>query len=104
MEENKTNQEEPKKFSVLLTDEEQQAQEEQEEAQREENRKQLKKWFIFALMGLAFLGCMYLLFFMGNESEDKLKGEQDLIPEPTEISLPEDKGGSLRASFIRTKA
>ncbi|MGV4438753.1 conjugative transposon protein TraM [Ornithobacterium rhinotracheale] len=103
MEENKTNQEEPKKFSVLLTDEEQQAQEEQEEAQREENRKQLKKWFIFALMGLAFLGCMYLLFFMGNDSEDKLKGEQDLIPEPTEISLPEDKGEAYEQALLEQK-
>ncbi|MRJ09345.1 conjugative transposon protein TraM [Ornithobacterium rhinotracheale] len=103
MEENKTNQEEPKKFSVLLTDEEQQAQEEQEEAQREENRKQLKKWFIFALMGLAFLGCMYLLFFMGNESEDKLKVEQDLIPEPTEISLPEDKGEAYEQALLEQK-
>lgn len=46
MEENKTNQEEPEKYNVLLTDEKQQAQEEQSEAQREENRKQLKKWFI----------------------------------------------------------
>ncbi|MGV4444166.1 hypothetical protein [Ornithobacterium rhinotracheale] len=60
MEENKTNQEEPEKYNVLLTDEKQQAQEEQSEAQREETRKQLKKWLIFALMGLVFLGCMYL--------------------------------------------
>ncbi|QAR30271.1 conjugative transposon protein TraM [Ornithobacterium rhinotracheale] len=103
MEENKTNQEEPEKFSVLLTDEEQQAQEEQSEAQREENRKQLKKWFIFALMGLVFLGCMYLLFFMGNDSEDKLKGEQDLIPEPTEISLPEDKGEAYEQALLEQK-
>ncbi|MGV4502132.1 conjugative transposon protein TraM, partial [Ornithobacterium rhinotracheale] len=100
MEENKTNQEEPEKYNVLLTDEKQQAQEEQSEAQREENRKQLKKWFIFALMGLAFLGCMYLLFFMGNDSEDKLKVEQDLIPEPTEISLPEDKEKAYEQALL----
>ncbi|MGV4528980.1 conjugative transposon protein TraM [Ornithobacterium rhinotracheale] len=103
MKENKTNQEEPEKFSVLLTDEEQQAQEEQSEAQREENRKQLKKWFIFALMGLVFLGCMYLLFFMGNASDDKLKVEQDLIPEPTEISLPEDKGEAYEQALLEQK-
>lgn len=103
MEENKTNQEEPEKYNVLLTDEKQQAQEEQSEAQREETRKQLKKWLIFALMGLVFLGCMYLLFFMGNASEDKLKVEQDLIPEPAEISLPEDKGQAYEQDLLEQK-
>ncbi|MBO4232995.1 conjugative transposon protein TraM [Riemerella anatipestifer] len=103
MEENKTNQEEPEKYNVLLTDEKQQAQEEQSEAQREETRKQLKKWLIFALMGLVFLGCMYLLFFMGNASDDKLKVEQDLIPEPAEISLPEDKGQAYEQDLLEQK-
>lgn len=57
----------------------------------------------FALMGLAFLGCMYLLFFMGNDSEDKLKVEQDLIPEPTEISLPEDKEKAYEQALLEQK-
>ncbi|MDY3517808.1 conjugative transposon protein TraM [Riemerella anatipestifer] len=103
MEENKTNQEEPEKYNVLLTDEKQQAQEEQSEAQREETRKQLKKWLIFALMGLVFLGCMYLLFFMGNASDDRLKVEQDLIPEPAEISLPKDKGQAYEQDLLEQK-
>ncbi|MDO5615662.1 MAG: conjugative transposon protein TraM [Cruoricaptor ignavus] len=103
MEENKATQEEPEKFSVLLTDEEQQAQKEQNEHQREENQKQLKKWLIFALMGLIFLGCMYLLFFMGNNTNDTQKIDEELIPEPSEISLPEDKGQAYEQALLEQK-
>lgn len=104
MEENKTNKEKSEKFSVLLTDEEQQAQKEQEENQKQETQKRLKKWGIFALMGLVFIGCMYLLFFDNDTSENTEQDNiQEMIPEPTDIALPEDKSKVYEEALISEK-
>lgn len=97
MEENNQNQEEQSKnkLNVRLTDKEQKQKEEQQDNYAKETQKQYKKWVVYALMGLIFAGSMYLLFFMDDDASTSLeKTPQEMIPEPTDITLLEDKGAA----------
>ncbi len=64
----------------------------------------LKKPLIFGLMGIVFLGCLYLIF---NPSSGKEKNEDSLlnesIPEATSAELPMDKGKAYEQEMLDRK-
>lgn len=64
----------------------------------------LKKPLIFGLMGIVFVGCMYLLF---KPSADKNKieniGLNNAVPQATESRLPEDKGKAYEEEMLERK-
>lgn len=66
--------------------------------------KKLKKPLIFGLMGIAFVGSMYLLF---KPSEDKKKietiGLNEAVPQAAESKLPEDKGKAYEQELLERK-
>src|SRR5690606_10324578 len=59
----------------------------------------LKKPLIFGLMGIVFVGCMYLIF---KPSADKKEieniGLNDAVPQATGAGMPDDKGKAGSAS------
>ena len=70
-----------------------------------ENKAQkLKKPLIYGLMGIAFVGFMYLLF---KPSQDKKKIENigliEAVPQATESKLPEDKGKAYEQELLELK-
>ena len=68
------------------------------------NAQKLKKPLIFGLMGIVFVGCMYLLF---KPSADKNKieniGLNNAVPQATESRLPEDKGKAYEQEMLERK-
>src|SRR5699024_4878153 len=64
----------------------------------------LKKPLIFGLMGIVFLGCLYLIF---NPSSEKEKNEDSLlnesVPEATSDELPMDKGKAYEQEMLDRK-
>jgi len=64
----------------------------------------LKKPLIFGLMGIVFLGCLYLIF---NPSSEKDKNEDSLlnesVPEATSAELPMDKGKAYEQEMLDRK-
>jgi conjugative transposon TraM protein len=64
----------------------------------------LKKPIIFLLMGVVFLGCMYLIF---KPSEDKKAveniGLNDAVPQATEPGMPADKGKAYEQEMLERK-
>ncbi len=70
----------------------------------ENKAKKLKKPLIFGLMGIVFMGCMYLLF---KPSPDKKKieniGLNEAVPQATESKLPEDKGKAYEQELLERK-
>ncbi|HSH65561.1 MAG TPA: conjugative transposon protein TraM, partial [Bacteroidia bacterium] len=70
----------------------------------EHKMQKLKKPVIFALMGIVFVGCMYLLF---KPSEDKKKIETigliEAVPQATESKLPDDKGKAYEQELLERK-
>ena len=70
----------------------------------EDKKKKLKKPLIFGLMGVAFVGSMYLLF---KPSEDKKKieniGLNEAVPQATESKLPDDKGKAYEQELLERK-
>ncbi|MEN9907975.1 MAG: hypothetical protein RLZZ540_1124 [Bacteroidota bacterium] len=63
-----------------------------------------KKPLIFALMGIVFLGCMYLIF---KPAEDKKTTEDiglnDSVPQATDISLQDDKQKAYEQEILEQK-
>ncbi|WP_443938593.1 conjugative transposon protein TraM [Pedobacter sp. MW01-1-1] len=64
----------------------------------------LKKPLIFGLMGIVFVGCMYLIF---KPSEDKKEienvGLNDAVPQATGAGLPADKGKAYEQEMLERK-
>ena len=64
----------------------------------------LKKPIIFALMGVVFLGCMYLIFkpsFGNKKVEDS--GLNDVIPQASEAGLQADKQKAYEQEMLEQK-
>src|SRR5690606_39295575 len=60
--------------------------------ENEGNRaEKLKKPVIFALMGVVFLGCMYLIFKPSDKKEIENIGLNDAVPQASEADLQADK-------------
>ncbi|PVH26839.1 conjugative transposon protein TraM [Sphingobacterium corticibacter] len=68
------------------------------------NKEKLKKPIIFLLMGVVFLGCMYLIF---KPSKDKKAveniGLNDAVPQATEPGMPADKGKAYEQEMLERK-
>lgn len=64
----------------------------------------VKKPLIFGLMGIVFVGCMYLIF---KPSEDKKAieniGLNDAVPQATGAGMPEDKGKAYEQEMQEQK-
>lgn len=64
----------------------------------------LKKPLIFVLMGVVFLGCMYLIF---KPSSDKKEieniGLNDAVPQATGAGMPADKGKAYEQEMLERK-
>ena len=64
----------------------------------------LKKPIIFLLMGVVFLGCMYLIF---KPSKDKKTveniGLNDAVPQATGAGMPDDKSKAYEQEMLERK-
>lgn len=70
----------------------------------ENKAEKLKKPLIFGLMGIVFVGCMYLIF---KPSEDKKEieniGLNDAVPEATGTGMPDNKGKAYELEMLERK-
>ncbi|HTO17400.1 MAG TPA: conjugative transposon protein TraM [Edaphocola sp.] len=68
------------------------------------NAEKLKKPLIFGLMGIVFVGCMYLIF---KPSADKKEieniGLNDAVPQATGAGMPADKGKAYELEMLERK-
>ncbi len=64
----------------------------------------LKKPLIFALMGIVFVGCMYLIFKPG-EDKNSLEniGLNDAVPQATDAGMPANKGKAYEQDMLESK-
>lgn len=71
---------------------------------KKSNKEKLKKPIIFLLMGVVFLGCMYLIF---KPSEDKKAveniGLNDAVPQATGAGMPDDKSKAYEQEMLERK-
>jgi conjugative transposon TraM protein len=64
----------------------------------------LKKPLIFGLMGVVFLGCMYLIFKPSFEKKEIEKiGLNDVVPQATGAGMPDDKGKAYEEEMLERK-
>lgn len=64
----------------------------------------LKKPLIFILMGVVFLGCMYLIFKPSEKQEEEVDvGLNDAVPQATNEGLPADKGEAYEQEMLKKK-
>ncbi|WP_156308897.1 conjugative transposon protein TraM [Sphingobacterium endophyticum] len=64
----------------------------------------LKKPLIFVLMGIVFVGCMYLIFKPG-EDKNSLEniGLNDAVPQATDAGMPANKGKAYEQDILESK-
>ena len=71
---------------------------------KKSNKDKLKKPIIFLLMGVVFLGCMYLIF---KPSKDKKAveniGLNDAVPQATGAGMPDDKSKAYEQEMLERK-
>ena len=64
----------------------------------------LKKPLIFGLMGIVFIGCMFLLFKPSEEQpENENIGLNDAVPQATGAGMPESKGKAYEQEMLLQK-
>jgi conjugative transposon TraM protein len=64
----------------------------------------LKKPLIFGLMGIVFVGCMYLIFKPSSEKKEMEKiGLNEVVPQATDIGMPADKGKAYEEEMLERK-
>jgi len=64
----------------------------------------LKKPLIFVLMGVVFLGCMYLIFKPSSDKKEMENiGLNDAVPEATGAGMPADKGKAYEQEMLERK-
>ena len=67
-------------------------------------RDKFKKPLIFALMGIVFLGCMYLIFKPSeNRKKDEDIGLNDSVPQATDNGLQDDKEKAYEEAILEQK-
>lgn len=71
---------------------------------KKSNKERLKKPLIFGLMGIVFVGCMYLIF---KPSSDKKEiqniGLNDAVPQATEAGMQADKQKAYEQEMLEQK-
>ena len=64
----------------------------------------LKKPLIFGLMGVIFVGCMYLIFKPSSEKKEIEKiGLNEVVPQATGAGMPDDKGKAYEEEMLERK-
>jgi conjugative transposon TraM protein len=64
----------------------------------------LKKPLIFGLMGVIFVGCMYLIFKPSSEKKEIEKiGLNEVVPQATGTGMPDDKGKAYEEEMLERK-
>ncbi|MDX3913927.1 MAG: conjugative transposon protein TraM [Pseudosphingobacterium sp.] len=95
---------ENKRVSFLVEDSEQKTGTDTPNDGVQNKAEKLKKPIIFALMGVVFLGCMYLIF---KPSPDKNKvediGLNDAVPQATDAGLQSDKQKAYEQEMLEQK-
>lgn len=95
---------ENKRVSFLVEDSEQKTGTDTPNDGVQNKTEKLKKPIIFALMGVVFLGCMYLIF---KPSPDKSKvediGLNDAVPQATDAGLQSDKQKAYEQEMLEQK-
>lgn len=95
---------ENKRVSFLVEDDEQKTGTDVPKDGAQSKAEKLKKPIIFALMGVVFLGCMYLIF---KPSSDKNKieniGLNDAVPQATDAGMQSDKQKAYEQEMLEQK-
>lgn len=74
------------------------------ETNKKELKDKLKKPIIFALMGIAFLGCMFLIFKPSSEEKQNEQiGLNDAVPGASEAGLQSDKQKAYEQELMEQK-
>ena len=74
-----------------------------EETTGKDKIKALKKPLIFVLMGIVFIGCMYLIFNNSSDKEKIQSGLNVLVPQPEEHELQADKQKAYEQEMLEEK-
>lgn len=95
---------ENKRVSFLVEDDEQKTGTDTPNDGMQNKAEKLKKPIIFALMGVVFIGCMYLIF---KPSSDKNKvediGLNDAVPQASDAGLQSDKQKAYEQEMLEQK-
>jgi conjugative transposon TraM protein len=98
MKENENN-----KATVRLTEVSQKGNADTEATQNEKMQK-LKKPLIFILMGIVFLGCMYLIFMPSSDDKElEQAGLNEAVPQATETGMQADKSKAYESDLLDQK-
>lgn len=69
-----------------------------------DNMQKLKKPLIFILMGIVFLGCMYLIFVPSTGKKNKQQaGLNEAVPQATEAGMQADKSKAYESDLLEQK-
>ncbi|MDV3616185.1 conjugative transposon protein TraM [Elizabethkingia anophelis] len=95
---------ENKRVSILVEDDDPNNQQDAPKDGAQNKAEKLKKPIIFVLMGVVFLGCMYLIF---KPSTDKKKavdiGLNDAVPQATDAGMQSDKQKAYEQEMLEQK-
>ncbi|MCH5685251.1 hypothetical protein LWM68_13945 [Niabella sp. W65] len=95
---------ESKRVSFLVDEDDQKTGTDAPKESAQKKAEKLKKPIIFILMGIVFLGCMYLIF---KPSSDKKKvediGLNDAVPQATDAGLQSDKQKAYEQEMLEKK-
>ncbi|MDV4116255.1 conjugative transposon protein TraM [Elizabethkingia anophelis] len=95
---------ENKRVSILVEDDDLNNQQDAPKDGAQNKAEKLKKPIIFVLMGVVFLGCMYLIF---KPSSDKKKavdiGLNDAVPQATDAGMQSDKQKAYEQEMLEQK-
>ncbi len=93
-----------KKNTVFVTDGSLKATSDVLQGGTESKIEKLKKPIIFALMGIVFLGSMYMIFKpSGNKKKTEDIGLNDSVPQATDIGLQDDKQKAYEQEILEQK-
>lgn len=73
---------------------------------KQDNKQKLKKYAVFALMGIAFAACIWLIFKPSSDEKEKEKlgiGYNDKIPDPTNNEIIEDKREAYEQASLKER-
>jgi conjugative transposon TraM protein len=95
---------ENKKTVVRVTEGNPAATEDVSQDSTQNNVQKLKKPLIFGLMGVVFLGCMWLIFKPSSEKIEIQKiGLNDVVPQASDAGMPDDKGKAYEEEMLERK-
>lgn len=74
--------------------------------QQQDNKQKLKKYAVFALMGIAFAACIWLIFSPSSHEKEKKKqgiGYNDKIPDAANNEIIEDKRDAYEQASLKER-